>query len=256
MLPSGMLDAGAGALTGPRPGVPHNDAMAQESAGPILVADDDEHILELVRMYLERAGFKVETARDGDETLQKVSLLHPSLLVLDVMMPGQDGIQITRALRHRGDTPIVMLTARSTDIDKIAGLRIGADDYITKPFNPDELVARVEAVLRRTRAANGEAAPRRISLGNLDVDIDGRIATVKGAALNLTPREFDLLATFARLPNVVLDREQLLDLVWGTSFYAIRTVDVHVARLRDKLGDCGLHIDTVWGSGYRMSVEG
>jgi DNA-binding response OmpR family regulator len=222
----------------------------------ILVADDDEHIVELVGMYLRRAGFDVAAAFDGDETLRKATELHPALVVLDVMMPGQDGLQICRTLRRRGDVPIVLLTARSTDIDKVAGLRLGADDYVTKPFNPDELVARVEAVLRRSRANAPGHGAEKLTLGRLEIDINARTALAPSGPLALTPKEFDLLATFARFPGTVLDREQLLDLVWGTSFYAIRTVDVHVARLRDKLRGTSLRIDTVWGSGYRMSAEG
>jgi DNA-binding response OmpR family regulator len=230
--------------------------MTSASPDTILVADDDEHIVELVSFYLKRAGYDVETAFDGDETLRKAVELHPALLVLDVMMPGQDGLQVCRTLSRRGEIPIVLLTARSTDIDKIAGLRLGADDYVTKPFNPEELVARVEAVLRRSRGSNGVRAEERLTLGALDIDLSGRIAAFGDTTLTLTPKEFDLLATFARFPGVVLDREQLLDLVWGTSFYAIRTVDVHVARLRDKLEGSSLRIDTVWGSGYRLAREG
>ena len=233
----------------------HTDDVAVGPDELILVADDDPHIVELVGMYLRRAGFSVATAFDGDDALKKSNELHPALAILDVMMPGQDGLQICRTLSRRGDIPVVLLTARSTDIDKIAGLRLGADDYVTKPFNPEELVARVEAVLRRTRAAAGTRPPDHFTMGQLEIDIDARSAVVRGVALALTPKEFDLLATFARFPNVVLDREQLLDLVWGTSFYAIRTVDVHVARLRDKLEGSGLKIETVWGSGYRLGVE-
>jgi two-component system, OmpR family, response regulator ResD len=228
---------------------------AQSPQDLILVADDDEHIVELVGLYLRRAGYRVEAAYDGDEALRKTAEMHPALLVLDIMMPGQDGLQVCRTLGRRGDTPIVLLTARSTDIDKIAGLRFGADDYVTKPFNPEELLARIEAVLRRARAGNGQRTIERIVHGRLDIDIDARAATLAGVVVPLTPKEFDLLATFARFPNIVLDREQLLDLVWGTSFYAIRTVDVHVARLRDKLEGSGTKIDTVWGSGYRFSAE-
>lgn len=221
----------------------------------VLVADDDAHILELVTMYLGRAGYQVETAADGDEALRKERELKPSLLVLDIMMPGHDGIQILRTLRKRSTVPIIFLTARTSDIDKIAGLRLGADDYVTKPFNPEELVARVETVLRRV---NGGAAERpdvpEITIDDVAVDLDNRAVTVRGKDVSLTPKEFDLLATFARFPNVVLDREQILDLVWGTSFYAVRTVDVHVARLRDKLHSSKLRIETVWGTGYRLAT--
>ena len=220
----------------------------------ILVADDDEHIVELVSMYLKREGYRVESAFDGDEALRKTTEMRPALLVLDIMMPGPDGLQVCRTLRRRSDVPIVLLTARTSDIDKIAGLRFGADDYVTKPFNPDELVARVDAVLRRVRSGPVQAEPERLRLGDLDLDVSGREATIGGSPVSLTPKEFDLLATFARFPNVVLDRDQLLDLVWGTSFYALRTVDVHVARLREKLKGSELRIETVWGTGYRLAV--
>jgi DNA-binding response OmpR family regulator len=222
----------------------------------VLVADDDEHIVELVSMYLERAGYRPVAARDGEETLRKVAELRPALLLLDIMMPGPDGLQVCRTLRRRSDVPIVLLTARSSDIDKVAGLRFGADDYITKPFNPDELVARIEAVLRRSRSPRSEPEQERIEVDSLELDLARRSATVAGSDVALTPKEFDLLATFARFPNVVLDREQLLDLVWGTSFYALRTVDVHVARLRDKLRGSPLKIETVWGTGYRLAAGG
>jgi len=225
---------------------------AQHPDDLILVADDDEHIVELVSMYLTRSGYRVEAAFDGDETLRKVKDLGPALLVLDIMMPGPDGLQVCRQLRRRSDVPIVLLTARSSDIDKIAGLRFGADDYVTKPFNPDELVARVEAVLRRARAGSSLPQEELIRLDGLELDMGRRSAALEGGEVTLTPKEFDLLATFARFPNVVLDREQLLDLVWGTSFYALRTVDVHVARLRDKIKGSALRIETVWGTGYRL----
>ena len=225
-----------------------------EDAGLILVADDDEHIVELVSLYLRRAGYRVEAAFDGDETLRKVRDLRPALLVLDIMMPGPDGLQVCRSLRRRSDVPIILLTARTSDVDKIAGLRFGADDYVTKPFNPDELLARVEAVLRRARGGGGQPKQERLRLDGLELDLARRAAALNGRALALTPREFDLLATFARFPNVALDREQLLDLVWGTSFYAFRTVDVHVARLREKLRGSRLRIETVWGTGYRLAA--
>jgi two-component system response regulator ResD len=222
----------------------------------ILVADDDEHIVELVSLYLKRAGYRVEAAQDGNETLRKARELKPNLLVLDIMMPGPDGLQVCRALSRKGDIPIILLTARTSDIDKVAGLRIGADDYVTKPFNPDELVARVEAVLRRARSDSpGAVVGEKVSVDGLELDLSQRTASVSGKEVALTPKEFDLLVTFARFPNVALDREQLLDLVWGTSFYAIRTVDVHVARLRDKLKGRDLRIETVWGTGYRLVIE-
>jgi len=230
-------------------------AGSPDGRGVILVADDDEHIVELVSLYLRREGYAVETAFDGDETLKKARELHPDLLLLDIMMPGPDGLQICRALGRRNDIPIIFLTARTSDIDKIAGLRLGADDYITKPFNPDELIARVGAVLRRARAAAGRPERERIQVRDLIIDLGEHRASAGGRELTLTPKEYDLLATMARFPGVVLDREQLLDLVWGTSFYAMRTVDVHVARLREKLRDSGVRIETVWGTGYRLVVE-
>ncbi|MEX0786522.1 MAG: response regulator transcription factor [Dehalococcoidia bacterium] len=226
---------------------------ASGEQGLILVADDDEHIVELVSMYLRRAGFGVEAAYDGDEALRKVADLKPALLVLDIMMPGPDGLQVCRAVRRRSDVPIVLLTARTSDIDKIAGLRFGADDYVTKPFNPDELLARVEAVLRRANGGGArEPVPEQLMLDGVEIDIGNRRVTVGGENVAFTPKEFDLLVTFARFPNVVLHREQLLDFVWGTSFYALRTVDVHVARLREKLKGGPLRIETVWGTGYRL----
>ena len=221
----------------------------------ILVADDDEHILELVAFYLRKYGYNVVLAHDGDEALATERAVKPDLLVLDVMMPGPDGLQVCKALRQRGNVPIVLLTARSSDFDKIAGLRFGADDYVSKPFNPEELMARIEAVLRRS----GDTSPLPAQVVHLDglvVDMTKRTAELVGKALTLTPKEFDLLATFVRFPEVVLGREQILDLVWGTSFYSIRTVDVHVARLRDKLAGSGWHIETVWGTGYRFVPGG
>jgi len=233
------------------------EAMTDErsESALILVADDDEHIVELVSMYLRGAGYRVEAAYDGEQTLRRVNELRPALLVLDIMMPGPDGLQVCRSLRRRSDVPIVLLTARSSDIDKIAGLRFGADDYVTKPFNPQELLARIEAVLRRSSTASAEPKPERLALDGLEIDLARRTVEVNGEGAAFTPREFDLLATFLRFPNVVLGREQLLDLVWGTSFYALRTVDVHVARLRDKLKGARLRIETVWGTGYRLSSE-
>ena len=230
----------------------NNGETSQQPERPrILVADDDANIAELVRMYLAKAGYDVTVAPDGDATQRLLREAHFDLVVLDIMMPGPDGLQIIRSLRRRSDLPVIFLSARSSDIDKVAGLQYGADDYVTKPFNPAELVARVQSVLRRSRSTQ-EPAGERIAIGELRMDVPNRIATIKGEPVALTPKEFDLLATFARFANVTLDREKLLDLVWGTSFYSMRTVDVHIVRLRSKLEGSGLKIETVWGSGYRL----
>lgn len=223
----------------------------KDAPARILVADDDRNIAELVRMYLRKAGYDITIAADGDETERLLKEQTFDLAVLDIMMPGPDGLQIVRHLRKRSDLPVIFLSARSSDIDKVAGLQYGADDYVTKPFNPAELVARVQSVLRRSRGS-AEPQAEEIAIGELWMDIPNRKATVKGAAITLTPKEFDLLATFARFLNVTLDREKLLDLVWGTAFYGMRTVDVHIVRLRSKLDGSGLKIETVWGSGYRL----
>jgi DNA-binding response OmpR family regulator len=223
----------------------------KDAPARILVADDDRNIADLVRMYLRKAGYDITIAADGDETERLLKEQTFDLAVLDIMMPGPDGLQIVRHLRKRSDLPVIFLSARSSDIDKVAGLQYGADDYVTKPFNPAELVARVQSVLRRSRGS-AEPQAEEIAIGELWMDIPNRKATVKGAAITLTPKEFDLLATFARFLNVTLDREKLLDLVWGTAFYGMRTVDVHIVRLRSKLDGSGLKIETVWGSGYRL----
>jgi DNA-binding response OmpR family regulator len=229
----------------------NGDITEQRPRSSILVADDDQNIAELVRMYLSRAGYDVTVAFDGDRTQQLLREGAFDLLILDIMMPGPDGLQIIRSLRRRSEMPVIFLSARSSDIDKVAGLQYGADDYVTKPFNPAELVARVQSVLRRSRAS-AEPASELIAIGELRMDVVNRSATIKGEAVALTPKEFDLLATFARFANITLDREKLLDLVWGTSFYSLRTVDVHIVRLRSKLEGSGLRIETVWGSGYRL----
>jgi DNA-binding response OmpR family regulator len=223
----------------------------QHPPARILVADDDRNIADLVRMYLHKAGYDVTIARDGDETERLLKEQPFDLAVLDIMMPGPDGLQIIRHLRRRSELPVIFLSARSSDVDKVSGLQFGADDYVTKPFNPAELVARVQSVLRRSRVAT-EPQAEEIAVGELWMDVHNRKATVRGHEIPLTPKEFDLLVTFARFLNVTLDREKLLDLVWGTSFYGMRTVDVHIVRLRNKLEGSGLRIETVWGSGYRL----
>ena len=232
--------------------------MAENDYQPlVLVADDDAHIVRLVELYLKKAGYRVEAADDGDQTLRKIKDLRPDLLVLDIMMPGPDGLEITRTLRRSSELPIIMLTARTSDVDRIAGLQFGADDYVTKPFNPLELVARVQSVLRRSRNHTAPAAPapaNRLRVGSLVMNLDEHSATLGDKPLQLRPKEFDLLATFARFPGFALDRERLLDLCWGTGYYGDqRTVDVHVAWLREKLNGSDVKIETVWGVGYKLA---
>jgi DNA-binding response OmpR family regulator len=229
--------------------------MQSDGAAPlILVADDDPHIVRLLRLYLDKAGFRVAQAADGDETLAKLRDLGPDLLVLDIMMPGPDGLEVCRSVRRASDLPIIILSARGGDVDKIAGLQFGADDYVTKPFNPVEVVARIQSVLRRAARRPDATAPRsRLTVADLTIDIDEHAAWVGEEQLQLRPKEFDLLATFARFPGFALDRDRLLDLVWGSRYYGDqRTVDVHVAWLREKLSGSRLKIQTVWGVGYKL----
>ena len=217
----------------------------------ILVVDDERNIVELVRLYLEKEGFNVVAASDGEQALVQYERTGPDLVVLDLMLPKMDGFEVCRELRRRGDVPILMLTARSEDIDAIVGLELGADDYVTKPFNPRALVARVKAILRRTDVTAKGGRP--IQVGDLRIDPRRREASVGERRLDLRAREFDLLAALARDPGVVLSRDALLEDVWGTDFPGeTRTVDVHVAELRKKLADDGPQVETVRGIGYRL----
>jgi two-component system, OmpR family, alkaline phosphatase synthesis response regulator PhoP len=217
----------------------------------ILVVDDERNIVELLRLYLEKEGFAVVSASDGEQALVQYERTEPDLVVLDLMLPKLDGFEVCRELRRRGDVPIQMLTARSEDVDAIVGLELGADDYVTKPFNPRALVARVKAILRRTDATARGGRP--IEVGNLRIDPRRREATVGERHLDLRAREFDLLAALARDPGVVLTRDALLEDVWGTDFPGeTRTVDVHVAEVRKKLGDDGPQVETIRGIGYRL----
>jgi two-component system alkaline phosphatase synthesis response regulator PhoP len=217
----------------------------------VLVVDDERNIVELVRLYLEKEGFAVVTAADGEQALTQFERIDPDLVVLDLMLPKMDGFEVCRQLRRRSDVPILMLTARSEDVDAIVGLELGADDYVTKPFNPRALVARVKAILRRTDASVRGGRP--IEVGSLRIDPRRREAIVADRRLDLRAREFDLLAALARDPGVVLTRDVLLEDVWGTDFPGeTRTVDVHVAELRKKLGHDGPLVETVRGIGYRL----
>jgi len=217
----------------------------------ILVVDDERHIVDLVRLYLEKEGFGVVTATDGEEALARHTRHDPDLVILDLMLPKIDGLEVCREIRRRGDTPVLMLTARDDDIDAIVGLELGADDYVTKPFNPRALVARVKAILRRTEATARGGRP--MEVGSLRIDPRRREATVADRDLGLRPRAFDLLAALARDPGVVLTRDGLLEDVWGTDFPGeTRTVDVHIGEVRRKLGPDGPPIETVRGIGYRL----
>ncbi len=217
----------------------------------ILVADDERNIVQLTRMYLTKEGFTVESAANGEETIEKVRQLKPDLLLLDLMMPGVDGWEVCRRLRKEGDLPIIVLTARDDEVDKVVGLELGADDYVTKPFNPRELVARVKAVLRRYNL--GRTPTRVLEVGNLRIDPDRHEVTVGGQTVELRPKEFELLSTLAKSPGTVFDRERLLKLAWGYDYYGdSRTVDVHVTWLREKLRNSTARIQTVWGVGYKL----
>jgi DNA-binding response OmpR family regulator len=221
----------------------------------ILLVDDEPSIIQLARMYLEREGFHIESVNDGEAALDAVERHRPSLVVLDVMLPKLDGFEVCRRLRaSQPDTAILMLTARDEDIDKILGLELGADDYLTKPFNPRELVARVKAILRRgERKVSDETKP--IHIGDLTIDPARREARFSSRTLDLRTQEFDLLLTFAEHRGLVLSREQILQKAWGFDFYGqTRTVDVHVAHLRKKLEGSSVKIETVTGVGYKLAV--
>lgn len=222
----------------------------------ILLVDDEASIIQLARMYLERDGFRVAAVGDGEAALKAVAGQRPALIVLDVMLPKVDGFEVCRRLRACNDpVAILMLTARDEDIDKIVGLELGADDYLTKPFNPRELVARVKAILRRGERTSG-AYEKTLTVGDLGIDPSRREARLGGRSLDLRTQEFDLLLTLAGQPGRVFTREQLLQQAWGFDFYGqTRTVDVHIAHLRKKMGDSTVKIETVTGVGYKLVVS-
>jgi DNA-binding response OmpR family regulator len=219
----------------------------------ILVVDDEPNIIELAKLYLEREGYQVEGVSTGQEALSKQGADSPDLIVLDLMLPDIDGFEVCRQIRAKSDVPILMLTAKKEDVDKIVGLELGADDYFTKPFNPRELVARVKAILRRYQA--GFKPSKTIEMGDLRLDLSRHEAAVAGEPLTLRTKEFALLATFAENQGVVFNREKLLELVWGYDYYGeTRTVDVHVNHLREKLIGSRVSIETVRGIGYKIIV--
>ena len=219
--------------------------------GTVVVVEDDPHIADLVDLYLRREGYRVLLAGDGEKGLEIFKQEDPWIVILDVGLPGsRDGFDVCREIRSRSSVPVLFLTARDDEVDRVLGLELGADDYLVKPFSPRELVARVRAILRRTR--EGPAPQEIVAFGDLEVDLRRREARHDGAVVPLTTREFDLLAFLANNIGLALSRQQLLDGVWGTDWYGDeRTVDVHVAQLRKKLGS-DLPLATVWGVGYRF----
>lgn len=224
----------------------------------MLVVDDEPHIVELVRLYLSDNDFHVETATTGPEALEQFNAVCPSLVVLDLMLPELDGYEVCRHIRRASDVPIIMLTARTDDIDKIVGLELGADDYLGKPFNPRELVARIKAVLRRAAPAVPQAGevPQVINIGNTTIDPARREVTVGERIVKLRAKEFDLLRAFIEHIGIVLERDKLLNIVWGYDYFGdTRTVDVHVAHLRERIAGSDLTIQTVRSVGYKMVLD-
>lgn len=238
----------------------------------VLVADDDPHVHEMLGLYFRREGIELVSARSGDEVHRLLEKHRPQAVVLDIMMPGKDGFEVCREIRAESDVPVLMLTAKGEEVDRILGLELGADDYITKPFSPRELIARLRAVLRRVRTegdpgpapaagtasdSEREQAPRSVSLAGLEVDAVAREVHCRGEPVALTPKEFDLLYLLASNPRRAFSREELLERVWGFDFFGdMRTVDVHVKRLRKKLGSVGPRvIRTVWGVGYKFEGD-
>jgi DNA-binding response OmpR family regulator len=224
----------------------------------ILVVDDEQSISEVVSLYLTRSGYDVKVVHDGKAALHLLTQQKPELVILDLMLPGIDGWEITRRLRAEGNTPIIMLTARKEESDRILGLEMGADDYVVKPFSPQELVSRVRAVLRRVHGIGPSAPSQEAALhfGDLQIDPVTRLVTVRGMEIMLTAKEFDLLWFLAKHPRQVFNRDQLLDNVWGeTTYIDPSTVTVHVRRVREKIeadSSHPHHIHTVWGVGYKF----
>ena len=222
-------------------------------AQTVLVVEDEASIASFVALYLKNAGYTVKAVANGTDALAQVEAEQPALIVLDLMLPDMDGIEVCRRIRQRRDVPILMLTARDEDIDKIIGLEVGADDYMTKPFNPRELVARVKSILRRSTPQRRDAETAEIRHGELHVDAGRREVHIGDEEIQLAPKEFDLLWELLDHRGVVLTRDQLLERVWGYTFAGdTRTVDVHVRQVRRKLGDAS-PIVTVWGVGYKVA---
>ena len=223
----------------------------------VLVIEDDKNIADLLQMYLEKEGYAVTTAADGGQGLSKFRAIGPDLVLLDLMMPVMDGWSVCREIRKESEVPVIMLTAKGETDDKVAGLKSGADDYITKPFEMKEVLARIEAVLRRSDRKVADTDVRRLSFDKLTIDMDAFELTVDGKKVDTPPKEMELLFYLASSPNRVYTRNQLLDEVWGFDYFGdSRTVDVHVKRLREKLEGVSDQwcLKTVWGVGYKFEV--
>ncbi len=224
----------------------------------ILIADDDANIAELVSLYLTKEGYETQKARDGREALSLFHSFNPDLIILDIMMPEMDGYEVCREVRKTSQTPIIMLTAKGETFDKVLGLELGADDYMVKPFDTKELVARVKAVLRRLDTKENNS--KKITFDQLSINMANYSVTYKNESIEMPPKELELLYYLASHPNQVFTREQLLNQIWGYEYYGdTRTVDVHIKRIREKLGTDDEHpswsIKTVWGVGYKLEAK-
>lgn len=225
----------------------------------VLIVDDDPGVVDLLKMYLEKAQYTVRTADTGPGCLEALDKRKPDLVLLDIMLPGMDGYEVCQAVRQRHDVPIIFVSARDDEVDPIIGLRMGADDYITKPFNPREVVARVEAVLRRSRPKPQQTLEA-VRIGDFEIDPATREVRVNGVEVALTPHEFDIVLLIARRPRIVFSRQRIMQDVWGydENYGDYRTVDTHIKRARQKLKDAGMTrcvIETVWGTGYRFLCQ-
>ena len=223
----------------------------------VLIVDDDPNINQLIKLYLEKEGYETETAERGDDALNLFKKNPPQIVLLDLMLPGMDGYQVCREIRHDSDVPIIMLTAKDETFDKVLGLELGADDYMTKPFDPKELIARIKAVMRRTQTA--VAPERELAFPNLVINMSTYLVTYNGKDIEMPPKEIELLYFLAAHPNKVFTRDQLLEQVWGFDYFGdSRTVDVHIKRIREKLPgseEYGWQIKTVWSVGYKFEVK-
>lgn len=222
----------------------------------ILVVDDDRNIVKVIEMYLLKEGYSVVTCTDGEEAIRKFTDTSPDLVLLDIMLPKKDGLEVLKDIRKKSNIPVLMLTAKGDTFDRVIGLELGADDYVVKPFEVKELLARVKAVLRRTNSSAGDQ--NEIVLPRLTINRNDYTVSVNGKKMQLPAKELELLYFLASNPNIVFSREQILEKVWGFDFYGeTRTVDVHVKRLREKIecDDCSWSITTVWGVGYKFEVK-